>query len=280
MRDKVVVVTGATSGVARAIALTAAARGAHVVATGATIAAGETLEAAADSLDGSLRYVCGETRSSRDCRRAVKTAVASFGRLDVVVNAIDFIAVAGATGMRPRIGAVSEESWDDVLDTHMKSAFLLSREAVRQFLSQGQGGLVLHIASSDCAGAYEESAPSKAAIAGLIDLSRSLSDEYWDEAIRSNTVLCASSVGPTIRTAHADAPLRAPSGLGAPSRVPREPSSFDEIAQFLMLLCDDASAILTGATIEVGLPRARASNVGVASSAPGDYVHHARYGLN
>jgi NAD(P)-dependent dehydrogenase (short-subunit alcohol dehydrogenase family) len=135
LRDRIVIVTGASSGIGEATALAFAAAGAKVV-----IAArrAERLKALAAQIEGAGRTafaVPADVTREEDVLRLFASAVERFGRVDVLINN------AGIADARPT-DALSLERWRQVIDTNLTSAFLCSREALRLMKPQGRGRII------------------------------------------------------------------------------------------------------------------------------------------
>ncbi|MGN8048717.1 SDR family NAD(P)-dependent oxidoreductase [Curtobacterium sp. 22159] len=138
---KTIVVTGGNSGIGEQICLEAAAEGANIVidyvahpeATDALIAKIEQAGGKAVGVDADI------TRAD-DLRKMIQTAVDTYGRLDALVN---------NAGMEDRKSLLeeTEEGYDRVMAVNMKSAFFATQFAAKQFIAQGDGGIVLNISS-------------------------------------------------------------------------------------------------------------------------------------
>ncbi len=178
LTGKTALVTGANTGIGQGIALALAAAGADIVAAGRSDAAdtGERIAA----MGRRFVQVTADLSSTEPVQRAIDAAVALNGRLDIVVNNAGIIRRADAVD-------VTEEDWDAVIDTNLKSLFFLSQAAARHMLAHG-GGKIVNIASllSFQGGirvpAY---AASKSAVAGL---TRALANEWAAQGINVNAI--------------------------------------------------------------------------------------------
>ncbi len=138
---KTVVVTGGDKGIGRAIVIGFAKEGARLVI-------GYFRDAESAEETGNLaeeygaQYVLAQidVRNKKDCEKLVKTAVDRFGRLDIAVNN------AGVSTMNRAID-LTEDEWDLNMDINAKGVFLSCQAQVRQFISQGNGGKIVNIAS-------------------------------------------------------------------------------------------------------------------------------------
>lgn len=141
LKGKSVVVTGGNSGIGEAIVLAAAGEGANLVIDYVTHPE-ETkdLIAKVQAAGGHAVGVQADVSSSADLHRMVRTAVDAYGRLDVLVN---------NAGIETRTSLLdtSESDFEKVIAVNMKSAFFGSQAAAKQFLAQGDGGLIINISS-------------------------------------------------------------------------------------------------------------------------------------
>ncbi len=141
LRGKTLVVTGGNSGIGEAIVRAAAAEGANVVVD-YVARPEETHEivAAIQQLGGHAVGVQADVTKAGDLHKMVRTAVETFGRLDGLIN---------NAGIETRTGILdtTEEDYDRVMDINLKSAFFGTQFAARQFIAQGDGGIVINISS-------------------------------------------------------------------------------------------------------------------------------------
>ena len=141
LKGKSVLVTGANSGIGRAIVLAAAAEGANVTIDYVTHPdeAAEVV-AAVEQLGGNAVSVLADVSKVTDLQRMVQTAVDAHGRLDVLVN-------NAGIETRQSLLDTTEADFEKVVAVNLKSAFFGSQCAARQFLAQGGGGLIVNISS-------------------------------------------------------------------------------------------------------------------------------------
>src|SRR5215475_3201603 len=131
--NKVALVTGASRGIGRAIALRLAAEGAHIVVNyHANADAANAVAAEVGALSRQAHVVQADVARAADVDRLVAATLEQFGRVDVLVNN------AGIT-RDTLLMRMSEDDWDVVLDTNLKSAFLVTKSVLRPMLRQRQG---------------------------------------------------------------------------------------------------------------------------------------------
>ncbi len=136
LRNKVVIVTGGTKGIGKAIALAAAKNGANVVVGGRNEADGKAIEEEAAADGGTVVFVKGDLTVVENCKKLVDEAVSRFGKLDGLVN------YAGTVLSMAPITETTEEQFDSIMETNFKSTFFMSKYAVRAMLENGSGSII------------------------------------------------------------------------------------------------------------------------------------------
>jgi NAD(P)-dependent dehydrogenase (short-subunit alcohol dehydrogenase family) len=194
---KVVVVTGSgrPKGLGQAILQRFADEGAACVVSdvargGPGLASSEDAEAVVADLKArgaKVLFQPCDVADEAQCEALVAAAVSAFGRLDIMVNnaGIGFL-------MKPLL-ETSGEDWDRVLDVNLKGAFLCSRAAAKQFISQGPGedtiaGRIINIASQAAKSGFPHMAPYTASKHGMVGLTRSNAVELGSHRITVNAV--------------------------------------------------------------------------------------------
>lgn len=237
IENKVVIVTGASSGIGRAAALMFAMAGAKVVACARRTDELESLCAQASQQGQKIVAVTGDVTDDACQRELVSTATERFGRLDAAFNN------AGLLGELAPIDQVSLEGWHHTLETNLTSAMLAARAQVPAMIKSGGGSIVFtgsfvgHTAGMPGMAAY---AASKAGLLGLVKV---LAVELATSKIRVNAIVSGGVDTPMGRTV-ADTPesLAFVENLHAMKRVGQP----EEIAQAALFLINDASSFMTG----------------------------------
>ena len=249
LRGRVAVVTGAAQGFGFAVSRRLAEAGASVLLSDRRAAA---VEAAAARLEAGDRVgsVACDVSVAAEVDALVAAAVERFGRLDVLVN-------NAAAYANVRLEDMPRERFAEVLEVNVMGAFWCARQAARQMLAQGDGGVIVNVTSIDAlhptSKGMSHYTTSKHALWGL---TKCLALELGPEGIRTNAV----APGPSL-TEGAREYIRAgaPAGIDverqwaeASGRVPMarwaEP---DEIARAVVFLASDLSAGVNGAQLVV-----------------------------
>lgn len=188
--DKSVLVTGAGSGLGRAIALAFAAEGASVVAAGRTAASLDETVALIEGAGGKAAAVTADVTDSRQLENLVREGVARFGGLDIAVNN------AGVFRGGVPAGEVGEEDWDVVLRTNVTGVWLAMKHEMAYMRGHG-GGVIVNVSAN--LGAHRRirnAAPYITSKAAVSALTRAAALDHIHENIRINAVSPGASDAP------------------------------------------------------------------------------------
>jgi NAD(P)-dependent dehydrogenase (short-subunit alcohol dehydrogenase family) len=185
LEGKTALVTGAASGIGRAIARRFAAEGAAVVVAdlreqpreGGAPTHELIVEAGGESV-----FVPTDVSSVADLEAAVAATRERYGRLDVMVNN------AGIFPPQCDVTEVSEESYDRVVDVNLRGVFFGSRAAIDVMQDQPDGGVIVNMSSVAGLGAYERASVYCASKGGVANLTRELAVEQGPHGIRVNAI--------------------------------------------------------------------------------------------
>lgn len=244
LEGRVALVTGAASGIGRAIATTLATAGASIAVVDLDQPGGARLVAEIERGGGRALFVAADVSRSADCENAVKHAVETFGRLDVVVNN------AGIT-RRADVTALSEEDWDRVMAVNLKSVFLVSKFAIPLMAAGGRGAIV-NIGSGWGLRGGPKAAAYCASKGGVVQLTRAMAIDHGAAGIRVNCV-CPGDTD-TAMLADEARQLNQPAEdflREAAARPLGRVGTPEEIAQAVLYLASDAASFVTGAVLVV-----------------------------
>jgi NAD(P)-dependent dehydrogenase (short-subunit alcohol dehydrogenase family) len=183
LTDKVAIVTGASQGIGRAIAIGLAGAGAHLVLAKHPDGRHDEIQEVKREIEGLGRraiIVPTDVSEVAHVRAMVDEAKATFDRLDILVNN------AGWTGNSLALD-VTEEEYDKTMDSSLRSVFFASQAAARVMIPQG-GGSIVNIGSNFGVVAFKSRSVYAAAKAGVHHLSRALSLEWAGRGVRVNVV--------------------------------------------------------------------------------------------
>ncbi len=247
LAGKRAVVTGASSGIGRGIAIACASEGAAVAACGRDRVRTEETCAALVSGGGVAVAVLGDVSDEGDVERMVAGAAEALGGIDLLVN-------CAGTGELDGWVPVHEHSlgaWQQTLAVNVTGPFMMSKAAIPHMLEAG-GGAFVHISSVCGITVWAGDSAYGVSKAALIMLSNHISVEYAEQGIRSNTLLPGEILTPmhdTAASASADAAewnrrVLARHPIGRFGEV-------DEVAAAAVFLLSDESKFLTGANVPI-----------------------------
>jgi NAD(P)-dependent dehydrogenase (short-subunit alcohol dehydrogenase family) len=240
LKDKVVLVTGGSSGIGRATAIACAREGARVVIADVSKAgADETLAAVRDfGADG--RFVKTDVTKADQVERLIKETVCVYGRLDCAHNN------AGITGPPFLTGQYPVEEWDATIRINLTGIFLCMRYELEQMTAQGKGAIVNTSSGAGLRGLSYQCAYSASKHA-IIGLSRTAAVEYAKKGIRVN-VICPGFIDTGLtrqvvaKKPHLEEKYKS---LIPAGRFGNE----DEVSESVIWLFSDASSFVTGHTL-------------------------------
>lgn len=248
--DKVVLITGGTSGIGRAAALQFAAEGAKVAFCGRREDRGRGVEGEIQAAGGEATFFPADVLNEVDMSGLVEATVRKYGRLDVAFNN------AGITIERP-LHQYSVAEWDKVVNTNLRGVFLAMKYEIPQLIAAGGGNIVVTSSSNAIATAERRSAYS-ASKRGLIGLVQSAALDYASYGIRINALVPGTTDTDLVRSSAGMA--QAPDALWhvaafewAKSHVPGlgRMATPEEIARFALVLASDEHPYMTGAALVI-----------------------------
>ena len=242
LKDQVAIVTGAGSGIGRAIALRFAKEGADIVIVYSRNDANAQESAAMIQSIGRRALVCkADVSDGPALPRVVDQVVETFGRLDCLVNN------AGIYESVPFLD-MPERLWDRVLDVNLKSIYLFTQAVARYWQEVGRGGKVINIGSVHGVRSWQGLAAYAAAKTGMISLTRTTALELAPYNINVNLVSPgAIAVGGNqdlISDAEFTARVRREIPLGRMGEG-------EEVANLVLFLASDESDYITGADMVI-----------------------------
>ena len=238
LTGRTALVTGASRGIGRAIALSLADAGAAVACAARARDQIDSTAAAIEASGGRARAFPLDVTSGEQVRASVKDAEAALGPIDILVNN------AGVTLDKPTLD-VSDEEWDHVLVTNLTSMFRCARAVAPGMIARGRGKIINLGSMYGVLGVprYAAYCASKAAVGGL---TRSLAAEWARHGIQVNC-LAPGYVNTDIpRAAMADPKIRERFLSKIPARRIGEP---EEVATLAVYLASGASDFMTGQTV-------------------------------
>lgn len=235
-KDKVCLVTGASSGIGRAIAIAYAAEGAKVVVSDVNRDGGEGTVAMIRDQGGDAIFVAADVSRADDCRQLVERTVERYGRLDVACNN------AGIGGELAPTADYSIDAWQQVIGVNLSGVFYCMKYQIPHLLESG--GAIVNMASILGQVAFANAPAYTAAKHGVLGLTKAAALEYGTRGVRINAVGPAFIHTPMIAGLEAD-PATC-DALVAMHPIGRlgEP---EEVAALVVWLSSSQASFVTGA---------------------------------
>ncbi|MDH4418316.1 MAG: SDR family oxidoreductase [Acidovorax sp.] len=237
LKNKVALVTGASSGIGRAIALVWAREGARVVVSDVNVQAGEETAALVRAAGGDAIFVAADVGKPEDCEAVVSRTVAHYGRLDIACNN------AGIGGPQAPTADYPLDGWAQVININLSGVFYGMKYQIAAMLKNG-GGSIINMASILGAVGFATAPAYTAAKHGVVGLTKAAALEYSAQGVRINAVGPAFIHTPMISGLEQDAGIHAmlvgahPIGrLGQP----------EEVAELVAWLASSKASFVTGA---------------------------------
>lgn len=237
LNGKVALVTGASSGIGRAIALLWAREGARVVVSDVNTAEGEETAALVRAAGGDAIFVKADVGSPAECEALVQRAVAHYGRLDLACNN------AGIGGPQALTADYPLDGWAQVININLSGVFYGMKYQIAAMLKTG-GGSIINMASILGSVGFATAPAYTAAKHGVVGLTKAAALEYSGQGVRVNAVGPAFIHTPMIAGLEQDAGVNAmlvgahPIGrLGQP----------EEVAELVAWLASSKASFVTGA---------------------------------
>lgn len=244
LKDKVAIVTGSSKGIGLGIAQVFSEEGASVVVVCRSEPEGQRVAQELGSADGRALFIKTDVTSGADIQRMIKTTLDTFGKLDILVNNAGY-------HISKNVEQTSEEEWDFIINTNLRSTFLCSKYAIPH-LRKTRGAIInissmVGLVGQPNAGAYS------ATKGGQIAMSRGMAIDFAGDGIRVN-VICPGWIqtplvedwfGQQEDEAAARKYIYGQHPLGRIGTI-RECGK-----AALFLACEDDSSFITGTTINI-----------------------------
>ena len=243
LEGKVALVTGGASGIGKATAVLFAREGAAVVLVDLKE---EGADVAADLVraGGRARFVRGDVTRAQDCDAAVREAVESFGRLDILFNNAGVI-------RRASVLETTEEEWDRAMAVNVKSVFLMARAAIPAMV-RGGGGAIVNTGSGWGLVGGRNAASYCASKGAVVNLTRAMALDHAAQHIRVNCVCPGDTDTPMLREEARQLGEDVAAFLkGSAVRPMGRMGRPEEIAEAVLFLASEAASYVTGTVLVV-----------------------------
>ena len=240
LSGKVAIVTGAASGMGKAIAELYAKEGARVVVSDMNL---DGAQAVVEAISGEAFAIQTDVTSEEALQQLLDETVKTFGQVDILVNNAGIM-----DGMEP-VGEISNERWEKIFAVNTVSVMKSMRIAVDLFTKQGHGVIVNNISAGGLYGARAGAAytASKHAVVGL---TKNTAFMYADQNIRCNGIApgaVATNIGSTMTNMSQAGFGRQQLGMAINPRIGQP----EEIAQLALFLGSDESSFINGQVVAI-----------------------------
>lgn len=249
LQDKVVAITGGTQGIGRGIAEAALAEGAKVSLNGRSEEKGH--KALADfGVGDRAAFFAGDVTSQDDVEGFIEQTVATFGRIDVLVNN-----AGGAKDLQPTVN-LSDEEWNLVMNWNLNSNFWATRRALQHMLPN-KFGRIINISSVEGKHGKPVFTAYVAAKHAINGMTKSIAREVGTEGITVNSICPGLVITDIIKNNGPDTAKAMGMtfdemvALFAEESAIKRPNTIEEVAAMAILLASDAGAGITGSIISV-----------------------------
>lgn len=236
LKSKVALVTGASSGIGRAVALVCAREHAKVIVSDVNVTGGEETAAMIRKMGGEADFYQADVGRAEDSKMLVAQAVEKYGRLDIACNNAGIGGPTAATADYPLDG------WAQVININLSGVFYGMRCQIAAMLKAG-GGSIVNVASVLGAVAFAQSPAYTAAKHGVVGLTQAAALEYATHGIRVNAVgpgfIHTSMIASLEKDGAANAMLVSAHPMGRLGRA-------EEVAELVLWLVSDRASFVTG----------------------------------
>ncbi|MEI7783623.1 MAG: SDR family oxidoreductase [Betaproteobacteria bacterium] len=237
LKNKVALVTGAASGIGRAVALAFAREGARVLVSDLAADGGAQTVALIEAAGGQAAFEAADVGQPEQARHLVDRALAVFGRLDVACNN------AGVAGLSAATADYPLEAWAEVINTNLSGVFYGMKYQIPAMLATG-GGAIVNISSILGSVAFSHAPAYTAAKHGVVGLTQAAALEYSALGLRVNSVGPGFIHTPMISPLEADVRVREKLIAQHPIGRLGQP---EEVAELVLWLASSRASFVTGA---------------------------------
>lgn len=241
LKDKVAIVTGAASGMGKAIAELYASEGAKVIVADLNLEQAETVVKGIAANGGIAKAVQVNVAKQEDIDAMIDTAISEYGTLDILVNNAGIM-----DGFEP-VGDILDERWDLIFEINTKGVMRAMRKAIPIFLEK-ESGVIINTASTGGLNGAHAGATYGASKHAVIGLTKNTGYMYANKGIRCNAIApggVATNIGTSMKNINQFGMERTKAVQGVMPRIGQP----EEIAQVALFLASDESSFVNGTVI-------------------------------
>jgi NAD(P)-dependent dehydrogenase (short-subunit alcohol dehydrogenase family) len=244
LKDKVAIITGGASGIGRATALLFSREGATVAIVDIDELKGQAVVQSIVKDGGKAVFLRCDATSASECRQAVGKAVKELGKIDILFNNVGII-------RRASVVDTTEEEWDKVMDTNVKSVFLFSKNVI-PIMAEAGGGVIINTASGWGIVGGAKAASYCASKGAVVLLTKAMALDHGPQNIRVNCICPGDTETPMLLSEARQLGIDEEEFLAEAKQRPLQRiGKPEEIANAALFLASDASSYITGAALVV-----------------------------
>lgn len=239
LKGKVAIVTGATRGIGKAIAIKMAKVGVKVAVLGRDAEKAKKVVSDIKENEGEAQYFVGDISDEKNCEKIICSVYKVFGKIDILVNCAGILTST-------KIEDVSRIEWEQVLNTNLTGTFFMIQKAI-PFLKESASGRIINISSNaGRMGGYENSQAYTASKGGIIAITMGIARQLAPYQITVNVVCPGTTETEMVKLYDAETKER------LLSRIPMGRLALpEEIAAAVCFLASEEAGYITGAILDV-----------------------------
>ena len=243
LTNKVAIITGAGSGIGRAMGTLFAKEGARVVIADIRDSAGEETVSQIEASGGKAIFIHTDVTKSLEVERLIRMTIQTYGKLDILCNN------AGVPQTRKPVETIEEEEWDRIYAVHAKGAFLGAKYAVPEM--KMNGGSIINTASATAVRVRPYMAAYGSSKGAVVVLTKTLALELAPYKIRVNCINPGPTETPLLRSLVSEDDREEDEKLLLSIMPLGRLLKVDEIANAALYLASDESSMTTGISLDV-----------------------------
>lgn len=239
LSERTAIVTGATRGIGKSIAIMLAKAGTNVVVVGRNEERADQVVDIIERDGGNAVKVIGDISSEKECKRIIESAVLKYGGLDILVNCAGNLTST-------KIEDITRQEWDDVLSTNLSGTFFMTQKAI-PYLEKSKAGRVINISSNaGRMGGYANSQAYTASKGGIIAITKGIARQLAPRNITVN-VVCPGTTVTEMSHLYDEKTMEA-----LVSRIPiGRLGQPEDTAAAVCFFASEEAGFITGATLDV-----------------------------
>lgn len=242
MSGKTVLITGATTGIGYATALTFANFGADIVITSRKQADCDRVKGEIEAMGVRCLALRADSSSLEDIESLIGKTMETFGKIDVLVNN------AGVGGPLAGIADTTEEEWDYIHGINLKGVYMLSKRAAQKMIDRGEGGRIIIVSSASGISGSKMHSVYGASKGGVSALGKHMANELGRYNITVNSVCPNHTLTEILSEFIKDPEIKKSVEGACPMHKYGEP---EDVAAAIIFLASDAAGYITGTDVVI-----------------------------